>query len=92
MIKFVRVIKHPDHYECTWFRLFIDGELVTSFEVPDECADKLECGLNEVTAALRHASGSYHEGEPVLSAAEVRAECYRARRALEEIDDRLSST
>lgn len=44
MIKFVRVNKHPDHDACTWFRLFIDGELVTSFEILDEYADRFEEG------------------------------------------------
>lgn len=42
MIKFIRVVKHQDHGKLTWFRLFVDGQLVTSFEIPDDCADKFE--------------------------------------------------
>lgn len=45
MVTFVRVNKHPDHCQFTWFRLFIDGELVTSFSIPDEYADRFEGGV-----------------------------------------------
>lgn len=57
MIKFVRVNKHPDHGRFTWFRLFIDGELVTNFEILDEYADRFERGT--VFAAPDAAIGGY---------------------------------
>lgn len=44
MVRFVRVNKHPDHGEYTWFRLFIDEELVTNFAIHDEYADRFENG------------------------------------------------
>jgi hypothetical protein len=42
MLTGVRVKKHPDHRDMTWFRLFLDGELINSISVDDCLADELE--------------------------------------------------
>lgn len=39
--------------------------------------------LAQAYTALRHASGRYNEGEPILTENAIRRDCYRAYRAIE---------